>query len=169
RDIPRIARHAMCLPVKGEARPADAGSRPERASRNSPRGVIVTMKSCKHGAVGLLVVTLGLGCLVAMGMFRASAVSGEGPDRTRQAEKGDKPRAGRRMPPAARREEEQAIRKAAQALCEAFNRGDVDALANGWTEDAELTNESGKTYHGRPAIRALLKKSLEESKGSKQA
>ena len=39
----------------------------------------------------------------------------------------------------------------------------------GWSEDAEYTNEAGKTYRGRDAVRTLLKKSLADCKGSKQS
>lgn len=114
-----------------------------------------------------MLLVLGLGGLTMLGIFPVGAR--EGPDETRRAAKGEKPLPGRRLTPAARREEEQTIRKTAQKLCDAFNKADLDALTNGWTEDAEYTNETGKTYRGRPVVRTILKKSLDAFKGSKQS
>src|SRR5262249_24464399 len=80
----------------------------------------------------------------------------------------DKPRPGGKETPAARRGGEKDLHKTGEAFSQALNNGDIDALAGCCTEDAEVSPESGKAYHGRDAIRSLLKASLAENKGSKQ-
>jgi uncharacterized protein (TIGR02246 family) len=63
--------------------------------------------------------------------------------------------------------DEQAIRKAAQALVQAMNKGDLDALMALWTPDADYIDEAGKLTRGKEALTALFKKGLAENKGSK--
>jgi len=61
-----------------------------------------------------------------------------------------------------------ALGEASLAFAAAVEKGDIDALAALWTEDAEYTHESGKVYRGRKNIRALLEKALAGFKGHKQ-
>jgi uncharacterized protein (TIGR02246 family) len=112
----------------------------------------------------LLAVLLGLIALMLSGTVPVGAY--QEVDRSRL---GDKPRPAAKETPAALRAEETALRKTGAAFSQAFNKGDLDALVGFWTEDAEFIRESGKTYHGREAIRSLLKASLAENKGSKQS
>ena len=63
--------------------------------------------------------------------------------------------------------DEQAIRKAARALVQAMNKGDLDALMALWTSDADYFDESGKVTRGKDALTVLFKKGLAENKGSK--
>jgi uncharacterized protein (TIGR02246 family) len=110
------------------------------------------------GAV-LGAVMLGTGGVALLGGYRAGAFPAGPP-----AEKGpDVVKA--RQARAARREEEQAVRKAVRAYCDAFNKGDLDALAASWAADAEYTGADGKTVRGRAAIRDLLRGALAAYKG----
>src|SRR5262245_8489219 len=63
--------------------------------------------------------------------------------------------------------DEQAIRKAAQGLVRAMNKGDLDALMAFWTPDADYMDETGKVTRGKEGLTALFKKGLAENKGSK--
>jgi uncharacterized protein (TIGR02246 family) len=65
--------------------------------------------------------------------------------------------------------DEQAIRQAVAAYAEAFNKGDVAAIAAFWADDAEYTDEAGTTTKGRDAITALFKQAMTDLKGSKMA
>jgi uncharacterized protein (TIGR02246 family) len=60
-----------------------------------------------------------------------------------------------------------AIRKAIADYCEAFNKGDVQTIANYWAQDAEYIGEAGGETKGRAAISALFRKFLTENKGAK--
>jgi uncharacterized protein (TIGR02246 family) len=71
--------------------------------------------------------------------------------------------------PAAGGGDEQAIRQAVAAYAEAFNKGDLTALAAFWAPDAEFIDESGAVTKGRDAIAALFKKAVTEGKGVKMA
>jgi len=73
----------------------------------------------------------------------------------------------RSQPKASKEGDEQAIRKAAQALVQAMNKGDLDALMALWTPDADYSDEDGKVTRGKDALTALFKKGLAENKGSK--
>jgi uncharacterized protein (TIGR02246 family) len=64
---------------------------------------------------------------------------------------------------------QQAIRRAVAAYADAFNKGDVQAIATFWTPDAEYTSEDGTPYKGRDTIIALFRKFLTDQKGSKMA
>jgi uncharacterized protein (TIGR02246 family) len=118
------------------------------------------MSNRRWGAAALLAAVLGVLALIQSGSDRVGAY--QEVDRA-------KPRPGSKEPPAARRADETALRKTGEAFAQAFNKGDLDALASFWTEDAEFIRESGKTYHGREAVRSLLKASLAENKGNKQS
>jgi uncharacterized protein (TIGR02246 family) len=63
--------------------------------------------------------------------------------------------------------DDRAIRQAAAAYAEAFNKGRLEQLLEHWDADAEYIDESGKVTQGRKAIGALLRKSLEGLKGCK--
>jgi uncharacterized protein (TIGR02246 family) len=60
-----------------------------------------------------------------------------------------------------------AIRKAVAEYCDAFNKGDVQAIAAFWAPDAEYTNETGTETKGRAAITALFRQFLADHKGAK--
>jgi uncharacterized protein (TIGR02246 family) len=109
-------------------------------------------------------VLLGLFALMLSGTIWVAAYQKE--DRTKSD---DKPRPGGKETPAARKADEQELRKTGQAFAKAFNKGDLDALVGFWTEDAQFIRESGKTYNGRTTIRSLLKASLAENKRNKQS
>jgi uncharacterized protein (TIGR02246 family) len=123
-----------------------------------------TMSNRRWGAAALLAAMLGLLALMLSGTVRVGAYQ-----EVDRAKLRDKPRPGGKETPAERRADEAALRKTGEAFSQAFNKGNLDALAAFWTEDAEFIRESGKTYHGREAIRSLLKASLAENKGSKQS
>jgi uncharacterized protein (TIGR02246 family) len=122
------------------------------------------MLNRRWGAAALLGVLLGLLALMQSGTVRVGAY--QEVDRSKLA---DKPKPAGKETPAARRAEEMELRKTAEAFSQAYNKGDLDTLVSFWTEDAEFIRESGKTYHGREAIRSLLKASLAENKGNKQS
>jgi uncharacterized protein (TIGR02246 family) len=63
--------------------------------------------------------------------------------------------------------DEQAIRKAATALVQAMNKGDLNAIMALWTPDADYSDETGKVTRGKDDLTALFKKGLAEYKGSK--
>jgi uncharacterized protein (TIGR02246 family) len=60
-----------------------------------------------------------------------------------------------------------AIRKTLADYCDAFNKGDIQGIANYWAPDAEYTSENGTETKGRPAITALFRQFLGEHKGAK--
>src|SRR5262245_54140030 len=51
-----------------------------------------------------------------------------------------------------RSKDSQAIRDLAQAFTQAYNKGDARAVAELFTDDAEVTDETGVTIRGREAI-----------------
>jgi uncharacterized protein (TIGR02246 family) len=63
--------------------------------------------------------------------------------------------------------EEEVIRRAAGEYAAAYNDGKVDAVLDYWSDDADYVDEDGQASHGKDAIRALFKQSLENLKGSK--
>jgi uncharacterized protein (TIGR02246 family) len=69
--------------------------------------------------------------------------------------------------PAAGKDDEQALRKAADELGEAFNKGDAEAVVGFWTPDAEYFDTTGKATRGRAALTALFRKGFEAHKGTK--
>jgi uncharacterized protein (TIGR02246 family) len=73
----------------------------------------------------------------------------------------------RSTPSVGKTADDQAIRKAATALVEAMNKGDLNALMALWTPDADYIDESGKVTRGKEALTALFKKGLADLKGSK--
>jgi uncharacterized protein (TIGR02246 family) len=114
--------------------------------------------------------------LTGLGLF--STFRAAGPPREREEKskpdaqrplKAEKTQTAKKETVFPRRDEEQAIRKAAQDCCAAFNKADLDTLMGFWAREAEYTNEEGKSYRGQEAIRRLLKKSLADYKGSKQS
>jgi uncharacterized protein (TIGR02246 family) len=64
---------------------------------------------------------------------------------------------------------QQAIRRAVAAYADAFNKGDVQAIAAFWAPDAEYTSEDGEVFKGRDAIIAMFRKFLTDQKGAKMA
>jgi uncharacterized protein (TIGR02246 family) len=122
------------------------------------------MSNRRWSAAALLAVLLGLLTLMLSGTVRVGA--GQVVDRNKSAEK---PVPASKETSAARRADMVEVRKITDAFSQAYNKGDLDALLGFWTEDAEFIRESGKTYTGREAIRSLLKGSLADNKGSKQA
>ena len=77
------------------------------------------------------------------------------------------PQTGTGSAPAA--DQSAAIRKTIADYCEAFNKGDVQAIANYWAQDAEYTSDSGTETKGRAAISAMFRKFLAEHKGAKMS
>jgi uncharacterized protein (TIGR02246 family) len=59
------------------------------------------------------------------------------------------------------------IRATAAEYCQAFNKGDVQAIATFWAPDAEYTSESGNETKSRAAIVELFRKFLADHKGAK--
>jgi uncharacterized protein (TIGR02246 family) len=112
----------------------------------------------------LLILALLAAGLVLPQLYPAGAARS---DDTKVDEK-PKPRPGLRRAGTAR-EDEQAIRKATASFSAAFNKGDLDGLVALWCEDGEFFHESGRTYRGKPAIRAMLEKALPGFKGHKQS
>jgi hypothetical protein len=121
----------------------------------------------KEKWAALTAALLGLGALTLAGSFQARAY--QKADETGQPGRNDKSKPPSGQKRAALREEEKALRKAAGAYSAAFNKGDLDAIAAFWTEDAEYVPEGGKAIRGRESVRALLKKSLAEHKGARQS
>jgi len=62
-------------------------------------------------------------------------------------------------------EEENAIRKDVAAYSDAYNKGNIDAVGQHWTTDAEYINDEGKITKGREAIVNLFKKGRVARKG----
>jgi uncharacterized protein (TIGR02246 family) len=61
------------------------------------------------------------------------------------------------------------LRQSVAAYCEAFNKGDVQAVAAHWAPDAEYTGDGGTETKGREAIAALFRKFFTEHKGARMA
>jgi len=85
-----------------------------------------------------------------------------------RAQDDTRPKASPKRSVRASRADDEAIRKNVAAFSKAFNAGDLDGVLAAWTEDGEFIHESGKVYRGKPALRVMLKKSLETYKGHKQ-
>jgi uncharacterized protein (TIGR02246 family) len=66
-------------------------------------------------------------------------------------------------------EDEKAIRESAARYAEAFNRGDVDALAAQYAKDATYDEAEGPVITGRDEIRKALAANLAESPGTKMS
>ena len=110
--------------------------------------------------------TLAVALLAGGLAWRAGAVVQKGEDDKKAgADEGPKkPRpAGR-----AGKDDEAAIRKQIRAFSDAYNRGDLDALAALWTADAEFVREDGKVISGKAAIRDMLETGIKALKGYKQ-
>ncbi len=58
------------------------------------------------------------------------------------------------------RSDEPEIRKSIEAYTAAFNRGDIDAMANAWTETAVWIHADGTRHEGLPAIRNELQNGM---------
>jgi uncharacterized protein (TIGR02246 family) len=65
--------------------------------------------------------------------------------------------------------DEQAIRQTVIAYADAFNKGDLDALAAVWAPDAEYISEQGTITKGRAAIANLFKQYMGGLKGARMA
>jgi uncharacterized protein (TIGR02246 family) len=99
--------------------------------------------------------TITLGVLAAVGLA-VGLVGGQPP---RPA--GSKPAAA----PAG--DQLTAIRKTVAEYCDAFNKGDAQAVATYWAPDAEYTSETGAETKGRAAIAGLFRQFLADHKGAK--
>jgi uncharacterized protein (TIGR02246 family) len=69
----------------------------------------------------------------------------------------------------AHQEDEQAIRRSAAQYAEAFNRSDIDALANQYAKDATYDEDTGEVIVGRDEIRKKLAQNFAENPGVKMA
>jgi uncharacterized protein (TIGR02246 family) len=65
--------------------------------------------------------------------------------------------------------DEQAIRQTVTAYANAFDKGDLDALAAVWAPDAEYISEKGTVTKGRAAIANLFKQYMGGLKGARMA
>src|SRR5690349_11434476 len=63
--------------------------------------------------------------------------------------------------------DEQAIRQFINTYIDAYNKGDAEAVAALFTEDAEYVQEDGDVLHGRKEIREEVAKTFEDQKGAK--
>jgi len=63
--------------------------------------------------------------------------------------------------------DEQFIRKSVEEYCDAFNKGDVDAVLAFWADDADYADADGQIYRGKEAIRPLLSAAAENLEGYK--
>lgn len=70
---------------------------------------------------------------------------------------------------ASQKEAENAIRAADDAYLRAYNAGNAEAIANLFTEDAEVVAHEGQTIRGRKAIAELFASIFEEGRGNKLA
>jgi len=61
--------------------------------------------------------------------------------------------------------EEAAIMQTVQSYVEAFNRGDAEAVASFWSDDAEYVAPSGDRFKGRNEIETAFKSFFAENKG----
>jgi uncharacterized protein (TIGR02246 family) len=66
-------------------------------------------------------------------------------------------------------QDEQAIRQTVAAYADAFNKGDLDALAAVWAPDAEYITEKGTVTKERAAIANLFKQYMSGLKGARMA
>lgn len=80
---------------------------------------------------------------------------------------GDEPKAASESQPAKVSPDEKAIRDADDAFVRAYNAGDVKALTELFTADAEAVNDSGAVAKGRDTIAALFATIFEEAPGGK--
>jgi uncharacterized protein (TIGR02246 family) len=100
----------------------------------------------------------------------AGACCGIGP-RGAHAQLSQAPPPGASAPGAAtkgsseRPEDTKAIHALAEAFTRAYNRGDAGAVAGLFTDDAEVTDESGATIRGREAVADLFAAALEDDPG----
>ncbi len=62
--------------------------------------------------------------------------------------------------------DEKAIRATAEEFVRAFNAADAAAVGALWAPDAEYTDESGQTFHGRAAIEKLYAGMFKEHRGA---
>ncbi|MGO8744847.1 MAG: YybH family protein [Thermoguttaceae bacterium] len=62
--------------------------------------------------------------------------------------------------------DEKAIRATADEFVKVFNAGDAKAIGALWATDAEYTDESGQTYHGRAAIEKEYADLFKEHRGA---
>ena len=91
--------------------------------------------------------------LVATAMLVGAAVAAaQGVDAGREKAAAE-PQAAASSP--GREADEKAIRTTADDFVNACNAADVKAVGALWSSDAEYTDESGQSYHGRPAIEEL--------------
>jgi uncharacterized protein (TIGR02246 family) len=70
---------------------------------------------------------------------------------------------------AASEADEKAIRATADEFVKAFNAADAKAVGALWAEDAEYTDESGQSHHGRAAIEKLYAGLFKDQPGASMA
>src|SRR5690242_5821354 len=63
--------------------------------------------------------------------------------------------------------DEQLIRESIEEYCDAFNKGDIDAILAFWADDADYIDGDGQVYRGKDAIAPLLKDAAENLEGFK--
>jgi uncharacterized protein (TIGR02246 family) len=108
------------------------------------------------GVAGLAVVLIG-GLMTAHAYRQPEEKPKKGPEITG------------RLTPAMAATEEAAIRKVIDAFSAAYNRRDLEGVLAVWMDDAEFVADTGKAYRGKETIRILLKRSLANNQGAKQA
>ena len=64
-------------------------------------------------------------------------------------------------------EEEEALRKNAEAFVQAFHKADAKTLAAFWTADGDYTDQRGRRVKGREAIEKIFSELFAENKGLK--
>jgi uncharacterized protein (TIGR02246 family) len=64
-------------------------------------------------------------------------------------------------------DDESAIRAQAAQFADAFNKGDADAIAKQFTEDARVIDADGRSVEGREAIRKRFAEAIEAGGGAK--
>ena len=69
-------------------------------------------------------------------------------------------------PKTANEADEKAIRATADAFVKAFDAADANAVGALWASDAEYTDESGQSYHGRAAIEKEYADLFKEHRGA---
>jgi uncharacterized protein (TIGR02246 family) len=95
-------------------------------------------------------------CVLAAAGLTVGLVGGQSPQRTDP---------GAAAPAAG--DQTATIRKMLADYCEAFNKGDVQAIVGYWAPDAEYTGENGEETKGRVAITEMFRKFLADHKGAK--
>ena len=108
---------------------------------------------------------LGLAAVVVFGGYVAT---GRMPAVAKQQSPGEKEQSDKDKEPPDKEKGQQA-KERREAFIAAFNKGDAEAVAAFWTEDATYVDQVGQEYKGREAIQKLYEKVFEARKGGKLA